>query len=88
MANFAIRPRRYWDPLDAIRDKLLDHEEKGHVIDIGKNPNGKIELLAWSLMEIQRLRDKCGEKPPERNTRVMPGPRPVGESKPIIVEGE
>jgi len=86
MPRFAIKPRRWHDMLDAIMDKIENYERDGHALDIGKNPNGRMELLAWAHMEITRLRDKCGEQKPVRKTRLVVGPRPVAESNPITIE--
>ena len=86
--KFVIRPRRYRDPLDAINDALEHARAKGVVIDVGLNPNGKYSLLVWARNEIIRLREKAGEWPPEQRSKIVPGPRPVAESKPITVEEE
>lgn len=86
MGKFAIRPRRYYDRCDAIDDVLIAYMEKGGVIDQGLNPNSKYSLLQWAVEEIRRLREVCGEKPPEKRTRIIVGPRPVAESKPITIE--
>lgn len=89
MPGFAIRPRRYADQLDAIRSALVNARESGVEIDIGRNPNGKYSLLAWAAMEIERLREKCGEKPPVRRTKLIVGPRPIAESRVVrVVEEE
>ena len=86
--NFAIRPRRYADQIDAIFDVLKAAEDKGVELDVGKNPNSRYSLLAWSYAEITRLREKCGEKPVERFHRIVPGRRVRGESKPVKTEEE
>jgi hypothetical protein len=57
MAKFAIRPRRYADPLDAIRAHLDEYARKGYVVDRKRNPNGKYELLSWCVEEVTRLRE-------------------------------
>lgn len=86
--KFAIRPRRYHDQQEAIADKLRVYQEKGHVIDIGLNPQGKMELLAWAWAEIERLRTKCGEEKIVKRSKVVVGPRPAGESRTVSVETE
>jgi hypothetical protein len=85
MTAFKIRPRRYIDQLDAIEDVLQNAIAKGVAVDIGKNPNSRYSLLYWAKEEILRLRAKCGEVKPVRLTKLVPGPRPVAESKPLIV---
>ena len=88
--KYAIRPRRYADQLDAIFDALKKWhdgaERRGEIIDIGRNPNGKYELLTWSFNEIVRLREKCGEVPKPRKHKIIPGRRPKAET--IILEME
>lgn len=84
--KFAIRPRRYADKLDAIWDILSDAQDKGIEIDIARNPNGKLSLLAWCHMEITRLREKAGEAAPVRKTKIITGPRPVAEPVPVRME--
>lgn len=86
MSRFAIRPRRWYDRLDAIEDKLLNYLEKGGVIDQGANPNGKQELLQWAFEEITRLREKCGEAKPAKPSKLIPGPRPVATPTPVKLE--
>lgn len=88
MPRFAINPRRYYDQNEAIADKVRAYLEAGHALDIGRNPNGKMELLAWANMEIERLRKICGEVPPAKRTKVIVGPRPKAESKMVSTETE
>lgn len=78
--NFVIRPRRYADKLDAIKDILEKAVDNEKVIDIDRNPNGKYSLLFWAVEEITRLRLKCGETITPRPTKLLPGRRPVAES--------
>lgn len=89
MPNFAIRPRRYRDRLDAIKDVLHHAQAGGKVIDVGLNPNSKYSLLVWAYDEIIRLREKCGETPPDGpRSKFLRGPRVMGESRPVKIEGE
>ena len=84
--RFAIKPRRYYDQNEAIADKVRAYLEAGHTIDLGLDPNSKMSLLLWAHDEIERLRKKCGEKPADRRTKIVVGPRPVAVSKPVIME--
>lgn len=88
MGRFAIRPRRYHDQLDAIEDKILNYLEAGHTIDRGLNPNSVYSLLQFAHEEITRLRELAGVPKPERKSRLITGPRPVAESKPVKAEEE
>ena len=77
MANFSIKPRRYNDRLDAIWAFLDSAQDKGRVVDLDRNPNGKLEMLAWAHDEIIRLRQLVEEKKVERSriSDVSPLPR-------------
>jgi hypothetical protein len=65
VSNFAIRPRRYHDQLDAIWACLDAAKDKGRVISPERNPNGKLEMLVWAHNEIIRLRKLVGEPAPD-----------------------
>lgn len=86
--NFVIRPRRYADKLDAIKDMLENAVDDDKIIDIGRNPNGKWALLFYAVEEITRLRLKCGEAIAPRATKLLPGRRPVAESNVLKIETE
>lgn len=84
--RFAIKPRRYYDQNEAIADKVRAYLEAGHTIDMGLDPNSKMSLLCWAHGEIERLRKICGEKPVDKRAKIVVGPRPKAESKPITTE--
>lgn len=86
MPGFAIHPRRYHDQLDAIEDVLETQiVVKKRLVDPGRNPQGKLELLLWAAAEIRRLRVKCNEPEINRRSKLIVGPRPKAESAPVEV---
>ena len=76
MPNFLIRPKKYHDRLDAVHAFLVAAQERGRVVNLEGNPNGKLEMLAWCYDEIIRLREVSGEKQPRRKRITLASPMP------------